>query len=329
MIEPMEEGGRAAPVVRGDVAGGETINGRGGERIAGIRGTPVSEVEPGRKAGEGWPRIVGAILLSLPASGLGHVYLGWPGRGIALFLATALMLPVSLAAMAVPLPFFGYAVAAATLLPLKVFTFYDLLSRGRRRAAGRGVGWGMGVILVMAPVAALVTGAGVPLRRFMTESFKIPAASMAPTLLVGDRIVTNNLVYAFRMPRRGEVIVFRYPVDPSKYFIKRVIGLPGDRVELRDKTLFLNGEAREEPHAVHGDPAVWPAGAGTRDNFGPMTVPRGTLFVMGDNRDFSSDSRAWGTVAVSAVRGRAVSRYWSRDGKDGAVRWRRVGRVIR
>ncbi|MFZ5775991.1 MAG: signal peptidase I [Thermodesulfobacteriota bacterium] len=175
------------------------------------------------------------------------------------------------------------------------------------------------------------------IRSFVVQAFKIPSGSMLPTLLIGDHILVNKFVYGIRNPINGtawisigdpqphDIIVFRYPQNPSQDFIKRVVGVAGDRVEVVDKKLLVNGQPFVEPHAVTMDPMVLPT---ARDNFGPVTVPPDTVFVMGDNRDNSHDSRFWGFVDLKAVKGKAFILYWSWDNDAFSVRWRRIGNLI-
>ena len=179
------------------------------------------------------------------------------------------------------------------------------------------------------------------IRTFIVQAFKIPSGSMIPTLAIGDHILVNKLSYGIRIPflekylvefgapARGDVIVFIYPEDRSKDFIKRVIGVAGDNVEVRNKKVYINGKAVEDSHAhFEGyDPQL--GGTVNGDNYGPKVVPEGHVFVMGDNRDRSYDSRFRGYVSLSEVRGKAFLIYWSWDGTDRWVRWERLGSLIR
>ena len=170
------------------------------------------------------------------------------------------------------------------------------------------------------------------IRGLVLQAFRIPTGSMEDTLLVGDFLFVNKMVYgseidigfggnrllyyrfpSIRDPKPGDIIVFRYPDDPARDFIKRCVAVGGQTVELRDKVLYVDGRAREEPYAVHKDPRVLPRETSRRDNFGPYVVPQGHLFMMGDNRDNSHDSRFWGALPRNLVKGKAMFLYWSWD----------------
>ena len=165
-------------------------------------------------------------------------------------------------------------------------------------------------------------------RIFAFQAFKIPTGSMEDNLKIGDHIIVNKFIYGpassvwmkmlpLRDPKRGDIIVFRYPLQPDTDFVKRVIGMPGDTIEIRDKVVSVNGKAVPEPYVLHVDSNVFPRQPAlpepyrSRDQFGPYTVPDGQYFAMGDNRDRSSDSRYWGTVPRSMIKGRAFMVYWS------------------
>ncbi len=203
------------------------------------------------------------------------------------------------------------------------------------------------------------------IRTFAVQAFKIPTGSMETNLLIGDHLLVNKMVYSpsfgpwedllfGKKPiRRGHVVVFKYPEDPTRDFIKRVVGLPGETVEIRDKTVYVNGTALVEPYVRflepplrRDDPEYALRGEPIRDNWGPQVVPPRQLFVMGDNRDNSKDSRFWGFLPEDQVKGRGLLIYWSlkadredyqRSRPDGWLkvldprewRWERFFHVIR
>lgn len=178
------------------------------------------------------------------------------------------------------------------------------------------------------------------IRTFVVQAFKIPSGSMEPTLEIGDHILVNKFIYGIKLPftsisllslgnpKRGEVIVFIYPLDTSKDFIKRVVAVEGDTVKIVNKKLYINGSEVDDSHAVYKENTIFTAEIQKRDNFGPVTVPRDHLFVLGDNRDRSLDSRFWGFVPVKDVRGKAFMIYWSWNGQETTLRWKRIGRLV-
>ena len=179
------------------------------------------------------------------------------------------------------------------------------------------------------------------IRAYFIQAFKIPSGSMIPTLLIGDHILVNKFIYGttipftdrrvlvFRKPERGDIIVFKYPEDPSRDFIKRVIAVEGDAIESRNKVISVNRKTVDEPYAQHTDNSLRPGGIEPRDNFGPYIVPKGKYFMMGDNRDQSYDSRYWGYVDLKDIRGEALVIYWSWDAKKTWPRLERIGRLVK
>lgn len=182
-------------------------------------------------------------------------------------------------------------------------------------------------------------------RSFFIQAFKIPSSSMEPTLLIGDHLLVNRLSYVVKVPftdivlfnlgkpKKGEIIVFRYPVDTSKDFIKRVIATEGDTIEIRNKVIYLNGKAINDTWGYYSDNRLLPGFLSQKDNMEPVKVPENSYFVMGDNRDRSLDSRFWGFVRQENLVGRALIIYFSWDGKSSnplhCIRWKRIGRLIR
>lgn len=186
------------------------------------------------------------------------------------------------------------------------------------------------------------------IRTFAVQAFKIPTGSMETNLLIGDHLLVNKLVYSpssgplesallgKKEIQRGHVVVFKFPEDPARDFIKRVVGLPGETVEIRDKTVYVDGKPLVEPYARfleaplrRDDPEYALRGEPIRDNWGPQVVPPGDLFVLGDNRDNSRDSRFWGFLPLNQVKGRALLVYWSYEAtreeyhRTGYIEWLR------
>jgi signal peptidase I len=194
--------------------------------------------------------------------------------------------------------------------------------------------------IVIAIILALI------IRTFFVQAFKIPSGSMENTLLIGDQILVNKFIYGVRIPfadtvlipiknpQRGDIVVFETPEDKDlgyfqrRDFIKRVVGVEGDVVEVRDKKVYVNNEPQPDDFTIHLDPRTISGRFSPRDNFGPVTVPKNSLFVMGDSRDNSHDSRFWGFVPMNLLKGKAFIIYWSWDKEDTSVRWNRLGRIL-
>jgi len=150
------------------------------------------------------------------------------------------------------------------------------------------------------------------LRTFVVQGYRIPSASMEDTLLKGDFVLANKLAYRYEEPQPGDIIIFDYPLNPSKTFIKRIIARPGETVHIVNKKLYIDGEAASPPYPIkHVDFQIYPGEYSNRDNFGPFEVPPGHYFVMGDNRDNSQDSREWGFLERKYIRGKVFLVYFS------------------
>ncbi|HIK58189.1 MAG TPA: signal peptidase I [Nitrospinaceae bacterium] len=186
------------------------------------------------------------------------------------------------------------------------------------------------------------------IRTFIVQAFKIPSGSMKNTLLIGDHILVSKFSYGTHIPNeipflniklfddiilfptvpeREDIIVFKFPRDERRDFIKRVIGLPGDLLEVRRQKIYVNGKLLEDSHARHTEPAS-DSSLVPRDDFGPVLVPDGYVFVMGDNRENSQDSRYWGFLNVEKIRGKALMIYWSWNRIENWVRFERFGKIL-
>ena len=170
---------------------------------------------------------------------------------------------------------------------------------------------------------------------YVIQAFKIPTGSMESNLLIGDHLLVNKFAYGlgsgflhsilpYKEPKRGDVIVFKYPNSPEVAYVKRLMGMPGDRLEMKGRTLYINGKPLQENYTQYIDPGS------INEHYGPYDVPQGHYFAMGDNRDNSQDSRYWGFLPIQNIKGRALMIYWSFDGDDGSLnvvthtRWARL-----
>jgi len=163
---------------------------------------------------------------------------------------------------------------------------------------------------------------------FVCQAYKIPAGSNLPTILIGDQILVNKYIYKYRQPKRNEFIIFKFPRNEKIDYVKRIVAIPGDVIEIVNKKLILNHKPIEENFIINPDSKIMSKKMGPRDNFGPVTVPEESYFVLGDNRDNSFDSRFWGFVKKGKIKGRAEVIYFSFDSKNKSIRTERIGKSI-
>lgn len=275
-----------------------------------------------------------AGLLTVFTIGLGHIYSGQAKRGIALYFLG----PVTILAIFPTLIWLWpntlvFLLAVVCGLGFLIFCILDAIRVSRRNKLTyelkRYNRWYV-YLLVCAVTSFLIQPAvGHTIRSHLIQAYRIPSGAMKPTLQVGDHIFADKYIYKRTEPKRGDIVIFPFPEDPSKDFIKRVVAVGGETIEIIDKQVSINGEVIVEPFVIHSDPHVIPGRARLRDNFGPVEVPDDSLFVMGDNRDHSYDSRFWGFVTKTSVQGKADSIYWSWDRESSSVRWNRIGSKVR
>jgi signal peptidase I len=289
-----------------------------------------------------------AVILSLAATGLGQIYCGRIVRGLVLFLGSLLFAPAIVAAALLPpstMVLAGLTVALPAILGVYVFAVVDAFRLARRRDLHQSSDYNHPAVYALFILVGLTYSAGGPyfIRSNVFEAFLIPTASEAPTLLPGDRVLVNKTTYRRRFLRRGDEVVFRVPSEPGRNWVKRVIALPGDTVEVKANEVFVNGTRLERKPVVRAN-----LGAAAREIEGELfeetnsdrsyrilfaaetkplpdypqaKVPDGMCFVLGDNRNKSSDSRTIGFVVISDVLGDVQYRYWP------AATWTRFGRV--
>jgi len=180
------------------------------------------------------------------------------------------------------------------------------------------------------------------IRAFLIQAYRIPSSSMEDTILKGDHILATKYNYGLTipftthklwgkdwLPNRGDIIIFTFPLDHAMDFVKRVVGLPGDTIQVKDKVLYVNGEKYVTGHEKYTDPYIITEGKGkVRDNYGPVKIKKGFVFVMGDNRDQSYDSRFWGQLPVENIKGKALLIYFSWDSVHHRIRFSRIGHIL-
>jgi signal peptidase I len=275
-----------------------------------------------------------AGLLTFLGLGLGQLYNGQPRRGLLLF---ASWWPIALAACGTlvwPVPFWVPVTLFALLLVLDIFAIGDAIAGARRAGSPfmlRPYNRWYVYFAVYAAIVLFGLGA-LRLMHLQAMTFYIPSGAMEPTVLIGDHLAVDMLSLRQRAPRRGEIIVFRSTENPRISVIKRVVALPGEQISIVNKRIYLNGTLVDDSaYAIHRDSHSFsresPSLMAARDNFGPYTVPPGTFFCLGDNRDNSWDSRFTGPVPRSNIEGGGRIRvYWSRNLH--AVRWHRIGSFL-
>lgn len=272
-----------------------------------------------------------AGLLTLATIGLGHHYSGNIKRGLFLFAGGQIVFLFACLCLLFYAPL-GQSIAIAAILSFLLFCIMDAVKRTgpfkRRYTLKKENRWYYYLLYFFIGTFAIQPLFQWSLKKHVAQAYRIPSGSMRHTLQIGDHIVTNKLRFKYSHPKRGDIVVFPSPQDPKKYFLQRVVGLGGETLEIRDKHVFINAQPLDEPYAVHLDKHVFSSAQQPRDNLDPLTIPADALFVMGDNRDNSYDSRFWGVVQRAAVEGEATSIYWSWDEAALRVRWSRIGKTI-
>jgi len=275
---------------------------------------------------------IAAFFLALLASGLGQIYNGQLYKGIIFFFSGYALVILS-ALTGLQRFFLGWIIVLAGRIIWQAYIIADALVVSIRKKEISLNFYNKPYIYILVILISMLSFFTINLlinnELVGIKTFSIPSGAMQPTLAVGDYICVDLKHYRATKPQRGDVAVFIYPKDPAVDYIKRVIGLPGDTVEIRDKKVYINGQEYRTPQAVFKDANIYRgAGDPRRDNFGPVTVPPGNYFFMGDNRDHSYDSRFWGFVPLNLIKGKALYIYYSRDREKSRTRWERLGKSI-
>jgi len=263
--------------------------------------------------------------------GLGQIYCGNARRGNSLYLLFQICILLSSLSLLIPVHLINLLLALLLFLGFWLFILIDSFQLARKcelnyelRSYNR---WYVYLLAILVAVFLIRPTVKHTIRAYVVASYHVPTGAMSPTLEIGDFVLVNRLTYRSENPERGDVVVFAYPRDPSKLFVKRIIGIAGDLVEAIDKEMYLNGESLNEDYVVHTDSGVYPAEVSPRDIFGPVSVPPNSVFVLGDNRDNSHDSRFYGAVATHQIKGKVFSIYWSWDAERHKPRWERCGSI--
>jgi signal peptidase I len=274
-----------------------------------------------------------AGILSFFTIGLGHLYAGNAKKGLFLYLGQGLLLALFLLILLLKTQHIFFLILIFfVLLAYLVFSIVDAIKAAKSNSTSYFLKkynkwyfylafWALSSFAIGPIVETLILENTI-------KGYKIVSGSMTPTLIIGDRFFVNKFIYKNNAPQRGDIIVFEAPKVPSKDYVKRLMGVEGDIIEIKNKRLFVNNIEQYESYVIYKDQNIYPASIQPRDNYGPITVPENSLFFMGDNRDFNYDSRAFGFVSKKKVRGKVISLYWSWNEEAGAVRWGRIGKSI-
>lgn len=257
-----------------------------------------------------------AALLSIVTPGLGQVYNGQLLKGIVFYSIALLILPL-MAVTGLQYQFYGLLALLGFGIAYYLFIAGEALFSAVKKkeiilkSYNRWYYYLLYVILAFG--IGTITENISKTESLGIKAYEIPTGTMMPTLLSGDHIIVDLKHYKNNIPPKGDIIVFKYPENPSRDFIKRIVATENDVIESKDKIIYINGKAVIEDYIQHVDNEVRPKGNDPRDNFEPFTVPRDKVFVMGDNRDQSYDSRYWGYVDKNQIRGKALYIYWSKQ----------------
>lgn len=258
-----------------------------------------------------------AALLNFGAVGLGQLYNGELKKAAVLYLCSCALLFVFLSCLACK-TFIGLLAGIAVALAFQIFVITEAAVRAHKLGSVRLKPFNrwyiyLAVICLSNFVVWPLADEGRKAAGYGCRNYRIPSGAMKPALVPGDHIVVQLGTYEAGDLRFGDVIVFEYPEDPTKDFVKRVIALGGQVIEIRDKTVIIDGKTLNEPYTVFTSSRIIPGDRIPRDNLPPTRIPDGTVFVMGDNRDESHDSRFWGPVPANVIRGKVLYVYWSKD----------------
>lgn len=273
-----------------------------------------------------------AGILTILTIGLGHLYAGEARKGLVFYLAQGILLVIF-----VPLLFVRPSLVILFLLIVfslsyLIYSLIDAVKIARKNKVSYQLKkynkWYIYVACWVIAAFIIQPVIETSIKKYIIQAYKIPSGTMTPTLLPGDHILVDKFIYKNHEPQRGDLIIFPFPEDPTTTFVKRLIGLEGDKIEIRDKQLYINDEKYTEHYIVHIDSIIMPPEKGPRDNFGPVVVPDGNYFVMGDNRDNSYDSRFFKFVDKKTVEGKVKSIYWSWDKETLKFRWNRIGKSV-
>lgn len=276
--------------------------------------------------------IIGAVISNILVPGLGQVSCGKIKRGIFIFIASLLLIPICLIIITRPFPPFNIVISAFLYVGFIIFIIVDAIRIAKNPENSLKVKPIIGYLILIAIwqvhsniVYPFISGI---IKRDFFQAYKIPSESMIPTLLVGDHLLVDKHIYKTHEPNRGDIVILPSPDKPEKDFVRRIVALGGETLEIKAKRIYINGKLLQEDYAYHTDPYIFPAEQNRRDYLSPTTVPMDSFFVMGDNRDVAYDSRFWGFVKKTSIKAKIINLYWSWDKNARTIRWDRIGKSV-
>jgi signal peptidase I len=254
-----------------------------------------------------------ALILSFLTAGLGQLYNGQLKRAVSFYLLGLLVI-IIVSFSGLLFSFFGMLTCAAILIGYTIFVMIDAFINAKRLHTIKPKGYNKWYLyLVIFLINAFLINPLIKSFIPPVKAYKLPAGSMAPTLMVGDHIIVDKKCYTNKNPERGDVVIFPDPKDPKKDYVKRAVGLPGETIEIRENQVYINGQPLEESYIQAPGKLTDSTYRVAGSEFGSVTVPDGKLFVLGDNRDNSLDSRHFGFVDMALLKGKALYIYWAQD----------------
>jgi len=276
--------------------------------------------------------IILAAVLTFFMIGLGQIASGKIKRGIVLYILS-LILFIAAAFIAIQsFPPFNIIAAGLIFISFFLFALIDsiLIAKNPDNSLKLKplIGYSLLAVIVIVNSSLVKPVISKTIKEKYIQAFKIPTGSMIPSLLIGDHILVNKQAYKNGSPKRGDIIVFDLPEDVSKTFARRVIGVGGDVIEIKNNQLYINNKEYTEHYVIYTDTKSRPRSSQPTNNYGPVSVPKGSFFVLGDNRNNSYDSRYWGFLATDKIKGKIATIYWSWDKENKKVRWDRIGKLV-
>lgn len=276
--------------------------------------------------------IILSAILTFFMIGLGQIACGKIKRGVVLYILSQILFIAAVFIAIRPFPPFNIIAAGLIFLSVFLFVIIDsiLIAKNPDNTLKLKplIGYSLLIFITIVDSSLVEPVIKKTIKDNYVQTFKIPSGSMIPSLLIGDHILVNKQAYKNNGPKRGDIIAFDLPEDASRTFLRRVVGVDGDVIEIKNRQLYVNGKKYNENYIIYTDTRSPSENREPIDYYGPVTVPKGSFFVLGDNRNNSYDSRYWGFLASEKIKGKTATIYWSWDKENNKVRWARIGKPV-